>query len=260
VATVGALGVIGDGTILGGRWLRPLSAWGGSVLSLGVDHKDFKEDVALGDGGTVSTPIDYSSASADLFSTRRGEGRQTRLGIGATLGLRLLGNQDREFEAKRAGAGANFAYLRGEAEHLRALAQGRQLLGRLRGQLASGPLVSNEQIAAGGADSVRGYPEAVVLGDDGLLVTLELRSAPLSAAAGLGEVRLHGFLDGARLRIQEPLPGQADSATLAGVGLGVRATRADGLAADLAWSWALQDAGGVEAGDSRAHVRLGYEF
>src|SRR5262249_54559533 len=44
------------------------------------------------------------------------------------------------------------------------------------GQVASQPLISNEQYGAGGVNSVRGYHEGEVFGDDGWRVTIEQKT------------------------------------------------------------------------------------
>src|SRR5262249_7456373 len=47
---------------------------------------------------------------------------------------------------------------------------------RVDGQVASEPLISNEQFGAGGVNSVRGYHEGEVFGDNGWHVSLEQKT------------------------------------------------------------------------------------
>lgn len=49
------------------------------------------------------------------------------------------------------------------------------LFTRLAGQLSTGNLLSSEEFGLGGADSVRGYKERIVNGDNAILTNLELR-------------------------------------------------------------------------------------
>ena len=85
-------------------------------------------------------------------------------------------NDNTQFENKRFKAQLSYVYLRGAVEHERALSPKLKLGLRLTGQIADQPLISNEQFAAGGADSVRGYYEAQLLGDSGLQGSLQLSS------------------------------------------------------------------------------------
>ena len=57
---------------------------------------------------------------------------------------------------------------------------------RLGGQITDQPLITNEQMSQGGMDSVRGYPQAEYVGDQGYFVNVELRLPPY----GLQELRV----------------------------------------------------------------------
>jgi hemolysin activation/secretion protein len=100
----------------------------------------------------------------------------------------------------------------------------------LQGQVASGPLINNEQFAGGGLGSVRGYLEATALGDYGVAGTLEFRSPTLIGGGENDhpgrtpddEWRFHAFVDAAMLGIYDALPGQESRTRLASMGLGSR--------------------------------------
>jgi hemolysin activation/secretion protein len=103
---------------------------------------------------------------------------------------------------------------------------------RLDGQIASGALVSSEQLAAGGLDTVRGYPERDVAGDHGVIASLEFRTPIYSGwlehllpgeTAIQDKVQFVAFVDGAQLqREQEEGEGGEDQFTLLSAGLGFR--------------------------------------
>ncbi len=77
------------------------------------------------------------------------------------------------------------------------------------GQITDSPLVSSEQIAAGGMNSVRGYLSAEATGDYGVVGSLELRAPPLPFFPTVVEDwRVYAFVDGGQLRLREPLPEQ----------------------------------------------------
>lgn len=123
------------------------------------------------------------------------------------------------------------------------------LFAKADGQLASGPLVPAEQKSAGGADSVRGFPERIVLGDEGVTATLELRTPILTDAVRRSQwggkrlapgadtadrLQLVTFVDGGYVRIREPL-GEQDDYTLASAGLGLRLSVTSSLQMKFDW-------------------------
>lgn len=266
VAAIGTLNVLGRGNIFGARWIIPIEAGEGVFrsLSLGLDYKDFKDDINLAAGG-FSTPISYGLISAQFTNAfREKSGAATQLGTSVFLGPRgLFGTSDLEFEQKRARAAANFFIARAEVSRLQPIAGRFSAFVRADGQLASGALVSNEQYFAGGADTVRGYREAEDLGDDGARASLELRYGlldPAKNSPGLDEAFVFAFADGARLRTRETLPEQRQRATLAsaGVGFRLRAWRSVRLWGDVAR--VMRDGPFTQSGDWRVLFRLGYAF
>ena len=98
-------------------------------------------------------------------------------------------------------------------------------------QVASGALVSAEQIGIGGANSVRGFREREYLGDHGVTATLEYRTPLLLGALGslvgrkTEQERLQfvAFCDLGWAGIEDPLSGEDDSVFLASLGAGLRA-------------------------------------
>lgn len=263
VATAGDLSVLGNGTILGGRYIQSLPAHGNYYhnFTLGLDYKDFEENVRTFDGPGFNTPINYINFMGRYSGTRVGDGRKLTAGMALNFGVRGLGNDLEEFENKRFLAKPNYMHLGVFGNYTQNYENGLQWYGAIDAQLADSPLVSNEQYSAGGAESVRGYYESQALGDDGVTVKLELRSPPYAEKLShVRDLRVLAFIDAASLRIRHPLAGQVDSHDLYGAGIGVRLEGSQGLDASLDWAWPLSDAVGVEKGDSRAHFNLHYGF
>jgi hemolysin activation/secretion protein len=86
------------------------------------------------------------------------------------------------------------------------------------------PLVNSEQLAGGGLATVRGYLEAETIGDNGIFGSFELRTPQLArwTKSEGNDWRAYVFAEGGVLTIQDALPAQASSFTLASVGLGTR--------------------------------------
>lgn len=259
-AAVGALAVIGQGEIYGARAILPLEGTPNYTHSLtfGVDFKDFNESILLQGADSLNTPIRYVPWSVQYSGTRHGEKAQTRFGAGVNFGIRGFGNDPGEFDIKRFGAKPNFIALRASVERDQALPLGLRLSGKLEGQLADSPLVSNEQFSAGGVDSVRGYHESERLGDDAVFARLEL-SRPVPAMRWMEELQPFMFAEGASLRVKDPLAGQADGYDLASAGLGLR-LRARGLSAGIDWAHPFKATEQVPRGDDRVHFSVEYEF
>lgn len=264
VTTVGGINSLGKGTILGLRYILPLRPLPGLFhsLSLGVDYKDYKDSVLLGTSQDSNLPITYLPFTLGYDLSLGGQKDMTQLGLSSVFSLRDVGNDPAEFEAKRTGARANFAYLKADLRHRHTFGNGISLAGNVSAQVTDSPLISNEQMAAGGADSVRGYPESASLGDRGWRLGLELSSPSLSGAwaPAFNELRLLGFAEAARLEYLEATALQESRFDLASVGMGLRFRAAKHVGGVLDYAWPLEDAGGVKAGDGRIHFRLGAEW
>ena len=273
VGAVGDVNVVGKGDILGLRYIWPLRGlpdWNHS-LTLGMDYKDFQESTAVQGADQINTPISYLSFSLAYSGTLKGEGGSTQLGAALNFGVKGLADEViectpgvfvNEFACKRYLGRPNYMILKLSGLHTRDLGGGWSLMGKAQAQLASGPLISNEQFAAGGADSVRGYPESTALGDDGIQGGLELLAPNQGPRLSTGITLLQPlvFVDAARLRVQDALPAQTDRYTLASAGLGLRLKALGGLLMDLDVARPFTNAGQVRKGDTRLHFRLAYEW
>lgn len=248
VAAIGDITMQGQGKIYGARWVMPL--WPGHGLfhsvSLGLDYKNFADDLILAGSNTGHTPISYSAASVGYNASMPDTEGMTTANVTANFGLRGVGGDKMtdcggqtwtQFECKRSGASPNYFYLRGGFDRTQTFLLGTSLYAKLDGQMTSGPLISNEQFVAGGSDSVRGYMEAEQAGDDGTHGTLELRSPQWGGGANVNDLRLLAFMDAAHLRVRSPLASQTANFNLTSVGVGLRfrAWNALNLRLDAGW-------------------------
>ncbi len=277
LATAASTTVLGKGTTLGLRYIRPLPARGAYFhsLSAGFDIKDFDETTNLIGADTANKPIRYVPFGVQYTGGTQNETGQWQFNLGASWSLRGLSDRTvicddglphDQFDCKRNGAKSSFAVLRGDLQHNRSLGGGWDLTARLDFQTASQPLISNEQFAAGGVDSVRGYLDAERTGDDAWRARLELRTPSLWPESGI-ETRALGFIDWASLRVQKPDPGQESSFAIGSWGVGLRLRDGSGLRLALDLAQALRDGADDADGaprtrknDTRLHVRMGYEF
>jgi hemolysin activation/secretion protein len=128
-----------------------------------------------------------------------------------------------------------FLSWRGQAQYVRNLAPDQLLVLKLDSQLADRPLVPLEQITFGGQDTVRGFRQDLLLGDNGLLASAELRF-PIFSTPGTSSnkqlLQIVPFLD---LGVAWSNAGVAtgNPNTIASGGLGLRYQSGNSLLAKL---------------------------
>ena len=261
-AAVGDIDVVGSGEIYGARLVVPLPSTRRFIHSLttGVDYKKFNEIIRLDPETSDKTPIDYAVWSFQYATIHPAETSMTKWGVGLNFGIRGFSNEQDEFAFKRFNAKANFSYLKLNYERTDQLFGDWQLRSYGKAQLADSSLINNEQFSVGGVGSVRGYYQSQQLADNGLNLGLELSTPSLWSHSDLvSSTRLLSFIEWAEVRIKDPQPGQTDSFSLAGAGLGIR-MQGEHAELSLDWGWALDDNGIVEAGESRSHLGLQLSF
>ncbi len=223
VNTLGGVGVVGNGAIIGGRAILtlPIGKDFFHSITFGIDYKHFIQDVSLS-GSILNTPVTYYPLSVVYGATWAGHGQTTELNAGIVFHLRGFGSSEAEFDFNRYNASGNFFYFRADLAHTHDLPAGFQLFGKLQGQAADQPLLSSEEFSAGGLPTVRGYLESEVLGDNAIFATLEIRSPPFFARKDKDEWRIYAFAEGGTATLNSPLPDQESAFNLASVGVGAR--------------------------------------
>ncbi len=132
-----------------------------------------------------------------------GEARTIALRAAANLGLPILGAT----ENPAGTPDGEFLTLVGQAQTAILLDERATLIARAQGQWASRALLPLEQVAIGGRDTVRGFGEAVLAGDDAVVGGFELRYAltdlpapELTPAGHEATVTIAPFLDAGAVR------------------------------------------------------------
>jgi hemolysin activation/secretion protein len=248
VATVGTLGVIGAGHVYGTRYIVPLHSGDKFYPSLtfGADLKLFNESVLVSAGPGLQTPIKYMNWSVAYGANLLAGASSITFNFANNFGIRGIFNTPEEFENKRAFAKPNYVYWHADTTFERPLPLGMRLALRIAGQYTTEPLISNEQFAIGGVNSVRGYLEAEDLGDVGVNGSIELRSPNITNIFGghPKEAYVYVFYDAAVASLNDPLPSQVARYDLQGFGLGFR----------------IADFGGFDAGLDVANPRITTPF
>jgi hemolysin activation/secretion protein len=213
------------------------------------------EDVVL--GLTFSRQESETSLSNRPFPLSRGANRQGETNISAlrffqeyttrserevfalrsqfSIGVDVFDatiNEDNEPDSK-------FVTWRGQAQYLNLLTPDIILLLRSDLQLSDRPLVPLEQFSAGGALSVRGYRQDVLLADNGLFLSAEARASILKISDWNTTLQLTPFVDFGTVWNSDELEIEKD--TLVSVGLGLRLLIGDDFVARIDWGIPLVD-------------------
>ena len=166
--------------------------------------------------------------------------------------------------------------LNADLSHTQELPEGFQLYGKVLGQVADGPLVSSEQLSLGGLDTVRGYLESEVLGDNGIVGNIELRSPnvgdmlqkQMKDETGQGaprfptfnEWRFFAFADAGTVTVLTPLSEQQSKFDVWSYGIGTRFKVFNYLNGTLVYSVPMISQTYTQARDSRVNFRIWGEF
>lgn len=264
IASAGALSVVGIGEIYGARLVKPLPALDSYYhsLTLGVDYKDFREDLFLVGSDAIVTPISYLPFMVQYGAYYKTKQSLTSFNIGASFSMRDLGNNQAEFENKRLLARSNYTILTSGINFTHALPWGMEVNTRWNSQLSDSPLISNEQFSLGGMQSVRGYFETEALADDALFGSLELRSPHLYPGRmdTIDKLQAVVFLDGGQGWNQHVLKGSPKRYSLLSTGLGMRFQVWKYLSGVLDIGFPLLSLDSSQAGDAKVHFNVATEF
>jgi hemolysin activation/secretion protein len=256
--------VAGKGNIVGLRYVIPLLPYKLYVhnLTAGVDYKSFKDSAGYADGkgGMTSTPLTYLPFSFSYSGFLQDAwGGTTQLSGGLNMAFRDVVGDNDEFALKRYKATSGYLYATAGIQRTQKLPWGMGLFVKIDGQAADQPLVSNEQYAGGGMESVRGYKEAEALGDHAVHLTAEVSLPdPLERFGFAKHLQLTPFVfyDRAEMMIIDPLPGQDRTARLEGVGAGLRGSLMKHLDYEVDWAWALSATDKTASNTNRLHFKL----
>jgi hemolysin activation/secretion protein len=131
------------------------------------------------------------------------------------------------------------------------------------GQLASEPLISNEQYGLGGIAGVRGYREGEVFGDAGWRAQVELRTPTYMPGLVDDKIPMHLrgslFMDYGESYLLDPGPREGRT-PMWGTGVGLSVTIGSTWEGRIMLAWPLLDVPSVKAGQTRAYFGVSAQF
>lgn len=211
------------------------------------------------------TAVDYLPLTYNISFSGTDKTGNTFAQLG--LNANLVGDKA-DFVASSYSTKAQANYLKATFNFSREqqLFSGWSLLLRGNGQLTTTPLISNEQFALGGLNSVRGYYDGDEYGDHGWFSSIEARTPFITGDvpvwSGTAPVWLRGtvFVDvGQRFYIDDTAVTPAHR-TLSGAGFGLSANINNRVDAKLTIAWPFADSSNTKAGSPRANFSIGAQF
>lgn len=278
---------------IGGKYTLPLRQFAGirSSLIFGFDFKSFHQwsystnlsyfTTTLTNGGVTSTStstialpsnthesVTYLPLSFGWSGDRPDAWGSTSFGIEQDLFLSPLESSRPNFQsvAGSKSAGDDYTKIYASAGREENLWHGWSLLGRLTGQWASEPLISNEEFPLGGTAGVRGYQEGEFYGDNGWRSSLDLRAPavpigtfPISRQRSMPAMaRPSLFMDYGEGYLLDRT-GQT-SVQQWGTGFGLFVTAGENFNARLSLGWALLKTPVTDPGSLQAYFSVGLQF
>jgi len=211
------------------------------------DNRTAINQFALGYTASLPDSLGYTSVGANGF-----------VSPGSMLGK----NTDQDFQKQRWSSNADYVYGKFNIERRTRLPWNFSWTFSGTLQLAGTNLLGSEQLGLGGASSVRGYEEREVSGDNGVLFSNELRTAPISFVKLMGWEKIK-FQDQLQFLVfqdygdgwsDDKLPGEASHTDLLSVGPGLRYAVGQNFALRFDYGFQLTDSGVRNPHGSRAHV------
>jgi len=184
-----------------------------------------------------------------------------------------------EFQKARLNSNPDFSIYYLSAVHKRYLDQGKVNKASCSLQYVAPDerLVPAKMTTFGGFHSVRGYEEAEIVADGGLIVSGQYEhdlvkrfqvkedSPPESQEKRRSKLQLTkfaplAFVDWGRAKVKDPVPGEQETQELCSIGTGIIVEVGDRFTASFYYGWALRGTGETERGDNRLSASLMYRF
>ncbi len=260
-------GLVGQSLGVSARYNHSLHRTGNLVQSLqaGYDFKSTNNNLAFG-----GTQVMRNNAEIDQFTTGYSANLTDSRGS-TSLSTSLFfspGNitpdntaqafQPATGQSGRAFASAHYTYWRSDVDRLTKLPEGAVWSLRVVGQTSSANLLYTEQLAGGGPEILRGYDPNSILGDQGVIVSNELRTPAFKKAGevSLGQVQLLTFWDWAHLSSVHDVPDAINHLNASSVGAGIRYNIRTNMAVKFDYGWQLQHLTGTDSRDHLANISL----
>ena len=227
----------------------------------GFEYKKSDNDFEFGGVNAFGNETQSGQFFAQITG-QRGDSKSATLahaGLWWSPGGLFDDNTDEAFEASRSGAGVHYVYLRAGVDHTAFLPGDVRFNADVDFQMASDRLLPSEMMYLGGLNSVRGFDENAVRGDNGIVARFELQGPAMHLATnGVQDaLRAYAFFDFGAVSINGTKSVGEQNAHLAGAGVGLIYQYDTNLSAELAYGWKLHTPDLVDDDhDGQFHFRV----
>lgn len=213
---------------------------------VGFEYKKSNNAFEFGGVATPGAETEVGQFFALLNGDRRNSKSATNLfaGIWHSPGGLFDNNTDAAFNVSRAGSTAEYTFLRAGVDHSAFLQNDWIFNAEVEGQLSSDRLIGSELMYLGGMNTIRGFQENVVRGDNGIMARFELQSPGVSVSQNediTDKLRVFGFFDVGSVTVAGTATANEGSASIAGTGVGLTYANNKGFNAELAYGWKVED-------------------
>lgn len=268
-------GTFGKELTIGARYTAPLWDIGDyeQKVVLGVDYKYSDQRLAAVSGADtleLKTPVryvpfsvGYSGELVDRYGVTNVFGT-VNFNFGNVL-PRL--NNTKTFENRSPGASSYYVYGTFGASRLQRLWRKWTAYAQVDGQVANGPLIDLEFFKMGGHNTVRGFKEQVLAGDEGMHGTIQLITPKVPT--GLPErvkadLKFLTFFDYAKVSLLSSFGNSSSESSIQSAGAGVRFSLYEKLFVEFDYGWPIElapDLAGLDPGfDGRGDLRVYLQF
>lgn len=237
IAALGGTNVLGNGYQVGVQAIYRLPFDRDyHAFRVGVDYKDFKQDIGLR-GTTISnSPISYVPMTLGYNGSISREKSALDVSLSTTLGLRVIKRitcfdptapiclPEDQFTNREVDSTENFAHVNLDITYTASFPGDWVSEVKFSGQYSDSHLVSNEQFSIGGLSTVRGYYQSEAVGDQGIAGSVEFRAPSLATYLGtfVDELRFFSFMESGIVSVIDPLPDTQSVFRIGSFGGGLR--------------------------------------
>ena len=263
--------VSGQGAVYAARYNHNLRKYGDLEhrFVYGLDYRAYQNLVTPVGGNFNFVPdITVHPVSATYGASLRQERREFGLYLGILQNI-PGGNDgtDEVFKNSRQQARAGYRLWRAGASMTGSFNKDWQFKIKFDSQYTRDALIAAEQFGLGGAESVRGFNERYTANDKGYRSNWEIYTPELGALFGFdtAKMRMLAFYDTGKVTRNFTQPGELESVSLDGGGLGLRMNYGTNLTVKADFAQVFHD--GSQQGNppgrrnaNRWHVSIGYVF
>jgi hemolysin activation/secretion protein len=216
-------------------------------FSGGLDFKQSNNNLEFGGFQLYNTQIDVAQFTLGTTMVRRDKWGAWVVAVNLNLspGGMTNRNNDATFQEVRYGSKARYVQGSVQLQRVTQLPLGCQIISTAVLQRASTNLQSSEQMTIGGAGTVRGYPNRIFAGDEGVVITNELQGPTWTQhftkkpTAATLQLRPVVFIDYAHVGYKDRIPSDIPLDPLSSAGVGLRCVAANHLSVSADFGWQI---------------------